>query len=197
MPTGSGTSRTAGRHAIARVGVDMHLHESHDEGGFGLPNNTSTRHAVSYDQRQVCCLRGHLCPPFSTGLAAGQRPPGSTHLGCLRSPQAMASARISTQAPRTTANSKSFFRSSTASTRHSSAVKFPPRCLPALRISSPLGPAPFHRNTVSRSSSPSNGPLRQHYTGTRFEEHRQLHLPQKHKATVPESTLRVKMNGLE
>jgi hypothetical protein len=33
--------------------------------------------------------------------------------------------------------------------------------------------------------------------GTRFEEHRQLHLPQKHKATVPESTLRVEMNGLE
>jgi hypothetical protein len=39
--------------------------------------------------------------------------------------------------------------------------------------------------------------LRQHYAGTRFEEQRQLHLPQKHKATVPESTLRVEMNGLE
>jgi hypothetical protein len=31
----------------------------------------------------------------------------------------------------------------------------------------------------------------------RFVEQRQLHLPQKHKATVPESTLRVEMNGLE
>jgi hypothetical protein len=39
--------------------------------------------------------------------------------------------------------------------------------------------------------------LRQHYTSTRFEEQRQLHLPQKHKATVPESTLRVEMNALE
>jgi len=39
--------------------------------------------------------------------------------------------------------------------------------------------------------------LRQHYAGTRFEEQRQLHLPQTHKATVPESTLRVEMNGLE
>jgi hypothetical protein len=39
--------------------------------------------------------------------------------------------------------------------------------------------------------------LRQHYAGTRFEEQRQLHLPQNHKATVPESTLRVEMNGLE
>jgi hypothetical protein len=31
----------------------------------------------------------------------------------------------------------------------------------------------------------------------RFEQQRQLHLPQKHKATVPESTFRVEMNGLE
>ena len=33
--------------------------------------------------------------------------------------------------------------------------------------------------------------LRQRYAGTRFEEQRQLHLPQKHKATVADSTLRV------
>jgi hypothetical protein len=33
--------------------------------------------------------------------------------------------------------------------------------------------------------------LRQRYAGTRFEEQRQLHLPQKYKATVPDSTLRV------
>ena len=38
--------------------------------------------------------------------------------------------------------------------------------------------------------------LRQHYAGTRFGEHRQLHLPQKHKATVPDSTLRVELNAL-
>ena len=39
--------------------------------------------------------------------------------------------------------------------------------------------------------------LRQRYACTRFEEQRQLHLPQKHKATVTDSTLRVEMNGLE
>ena len=39
--------------------------------------------------------------------------------------------------------------------------------------------------------------LRQRYAGMRFEEQRQLHLPQKHKATVADSTLRVEMNGLE
>ena len=39
--------------------------------------------------------------------------------------------------------------------------------------------------------------LRQRYAGTRFEEQRQLHLPQKHKATVPDSTLREELNNLE
>jgi hypothetical protein len=38
--------------------------------------------------------------------------------------------------------------------------------------------------------------LRQRYAGTRFEEQHQLHLSQKHKATVVDSTLRVQMNGL-
>ena len=39
--------------------------------------------------------------------------------------------------------------------------------------------------------------LRQRYAGTRFEEQRQLHMPQKHKATALDSTLRVEMNNLE
>jgi hypothetical protein len=39
--------------------------------------------------------------------------------------------------------------------------------------------------------------LRQRYAGTRFNEQRQLHLSQKHKATVQDSTLRVEMNALE
>ena len=39
--------------------------------------------------------------------------------------------------------------------------------------------------------------LRKRYAGTRIEEQRQLHLPQKHKATVQESSLHVEMNTLE
>ena len=39
--------------------------------------------------------------------------------------------------------------------------------------------------------------MRQHYASTRFEEQRQLYLAQKHKSTVPDSTLRIEMNGLE
>ena len=37
---------------------------------------------------------------------------------------------------------------------------------------------------------------RQQYAA-RFEEQRQLHLPQNHKATVPDSTLNVEMTALE
>jgi hypothetical protein len=39
--------------------------------------------------------------------------------------------------------------------------------------------------------------LRHHYASTRFEQQRQFHLPQKHKASVAESSLRVEMNALE
>ena len=56
-------------------------------------------------------------------------------------------------------------------------------------------PAPCHE-----AAHQALGPfkvLRQRYAGKRFEEQRQLHLPQKHKATVPDSTLRVEMNNLE
>ena len=41
-----------------------------------------------------CCLPGHLCLlPSSTGLAAGQQSPGSSHLGRSPSPAAQAYAR--------------------------------------------------------------------------------------------------------
>jgi hypothetical protein len=65
-----------------RAWVDMCWHESHEEGGFGVTHNTVSQHAASHDQRQVCCLPGHLCLPCSAGLPAGQRPPGSINLGC-------------------------------------------------------------------------------------------------------------------
>ncbi len=38
---------------------------------------------------------------------------------------------------------------------------------------------------------------RQRNAGTRFEEERQLHLPQCHKATEQDSTLRVEMKAVE
>jgi len=73
-----------------------------------------------------------------------------------------------------------------------------------LQLSRPAGPAaPEVRPTQKRVTeqltkhwAPFKA-LRQRYAGTRFEEQRQLHMPQKHKATVPDSTLRVEMNNLE
>jgi len=50
-----------------RAWVDMRLHESHDEGGFGVPNNTITSHkacGILHNQHQVFCLPGHLCLPY-------------------------------------------------------------------------------------------------------------------------------------
>jgi len=66
----------------------------------------------------------------------------------------------------------SFFLSSTTSTRHSSRVR-----------SQPLSK---HWHQFKAWS--------QHYAGKPFEKQHQLHLPQKHKATIPESTLGVEMN---
>jgi hypothetical protein len=47
-----------------RAWVDMRLHESHDEGGFGVPNNTITRNAASYttNARFVAFLGTFACP---------------------------------------------------------------------------------------------------------------------------------------
>jgi hypothetical protein len=90
-----------------RAWDEMRLHESHDEGGFSVSNNTITRHAASFTtnnyQRQVCCLPGHLCTPRSAGLAARQRPPGPLKLGCP--PSARSSACTGTSCASTTAQS--------------------------------------------------------------------------------------------
>ncbi len=48
-------------------------------------------------------------------------------------------------------------------------------------------------NTTHRSSITAST----RYAGTRFEEQRMLHMPQKHKATIQDSTLRMEMNALE
>jgi hypothetical protein len=221
MPKSRGISRTGS------TCVDMRLHESHDEGRFGVPNNTITRNAASYNKRQVCCLPGHLCLPCSEGLAAGQRPPGSLHLGCpsiappplarssactrtscnnttapisrqqhsprRRPAQAAAllptraqTCRLSTQAPRTTATANSFFRNSTASTRQLRGVGFPPASSGS-QDQQPTRPGPIPsqcRLTQQLSKHWTQFKvLHQHYTGTRFEEQRQLNLPPKYKAT--------------
>jgi hypothetical protein len=60
-------------------------------------------------------------------------------------------------------------------------------------------PIPSQRRLTQQLTKhwPQFKALRQHYASTRFEEQRQLHLPQKNKATVPDSSLRGEMNALE
>jgi len=99
---------------------------------------------------------------------------------------------------------------------HSSGGRCPPRRPPALKTSRPSNPRSpssllffvsartnkrhHHQRRVTEQLTKHWAPfkvLRQRYAGMRFEEQRQFHLPQKHKATVPDSALRVEMNNLE
>jgi hypothetical protein len=87
------------------------------------------------------------------------------------------------------------YRNSTAFIWHSSGGRCPPQRPPALKTTI----IPSQRRVTEQLTkhwTPFKA-LRQRYAGTRFEEQRQLHLPQKHKATVQDSTLRVEMNNLE
>ena len=61
------------------------------------------------------------------------------------------------------------------------------------------GPIPSQRRLTQQLTAhwPQFKALRQSYAGTRFEEQRMLHIPQRHKATVQDSTLRMEMNALE
>ena len=79
--------------------------------------------------------------------------------------------------------------------RHSSGARFPPRRLQA-QDQQPNRPTPIPTQRRLTQQLTKHWPpfkaLRQ-----RASEQRQLHLPQKHKSTVQDSTLRVEMNALE
>jgi hypothetical protein len=61
------------------------------------------------------------------------------------------------------------------------------------------GPIPSQRCLTQQLTAhwPQFKILCQRYAGTRFEEQRQLHMPQKHKATVQDSALCMEMKALE
>jgi hypothetical protein len=115
--------------------------------------------------------------------------------------------RLSPQAPRTTAKldnghgklvlpqlnrlHEAFKRSQVSHPASSSAQDQQPTRRPS--------PIPSQRRPTQQLTKhwPQFKALRQHYASTRFDEQCQLHLPQKRKVTVPESSLRVEMNALE
>jgi hypothetical protein len=69
-----------------RAWSDMCLHESHDEVGFGIPNNVITRHAASYttNVRFVAFLGTFACLakvlPGSLATISKIQPPGTPPL---------------------------------------------------------------------------------------------------------------------
>jgi hypothetical protein len=125
-----------------RAWVDMRLHESHEEGGFGVSHNTITRHAASYTTN-ARPSKPHPNPRRRPLVAA--QPPTRAH------------TRRLPQAPRTTGMANSSYRNSTAFIWHSSGGRCPHQRPPAIktsRTSSPRRPSSLPKS-VSRSSSPS------------------------------------------
>jgi hypothetical protein len=208
--------------------VDMRLHESHDEGGFGVPNNTITRRSAAYttNTRFVAFLGTFACPAQQVWLP-GNDLRGSSHLDgpplcqlkqmhedCAAaqpappsaggSAAANAGANPQPQPPDSQGNGhgklvlpqlnrlhEAFKRSQVSHPASSSSQDQQPTRRPS--------PIPSQRLLTQQLTKhwPQFKASRQLYDSTRFEEQRQLHLPQKHKATVPESILRVEMNTLE
>jgi hypothetical protein len=214
--------------------VDMRLHESHDEGGFGVPNNTITRYAAScttnarfvaflgtlpallngsldlqdpatWDAPPLCQLKRlyeellqHYDLTDQPAAAQPAPPPGA---GGSAAVNAGANPQPQPAGSQDTGNGKlvlpqlnrlnEAFKPSQVSHPASSSSRDQQPTRPS--------PIPSQRRLTQQLTKqlPQFKALRQHYDGTRFEKQRQLHLPQKHKATVPESTLRVEMSGLE
>jgi hypothetical protein len=201
-----------------RAWVDMRLHESHDEGGFGVSNNTITRHAASYttNARFVAFLGTFPAPLSRSGCQAttSRTPPAG-----MPPPFARSSACTGNSCRSTTAPSSRQWHSPRSRPTHSgggaaaNAGAHPQphagfqdnangklllpqldRLHLAIKSSSsqdqqaqqpPKSVIPTQRRVteqLTKNWAPFKA-LRQHYAGTRFEEQRQLHLPQKHKAT--------------
>jgi hypothetical protein len=220
-----------------RAWVDMRLHESHDEGGFGVSNNTITRHAASYTTNarfvaflvtfarpsQQVWLPGNdiqdpsswVAPPLCTlkrlhgdllqqydcteqsAVAQPAQPSagGGAAANADAHPQPHAGSQDNGNGklllPQLDRLHLAFKRSRVSPSTSSSSQDQQSQHLPKSVI-------PTQRRVTEQLTKnwASFKVLRQRY-GTRFEEQHQLHLPQKHKATVADSTLRVEMNGLE
>jgi hypothetical protein len=117
----------------------MRLHESHDKGACDINNNTITTLAASHttNARFVTFVGTFVCPAQQFWL-----PGNDLQDSASRNAPSLCQLKSMHEGLH-----EAFKRSQVS-----------PRRLPAPRTSSPLGPAPFRRNAVSRSSSPSNDP---------------------------------------
>ena len=220
------------------VWVHMRLHESHDEGTFGVPNNTISRHAAAYatNARFVVFLGTFARPAQEVWLPANNLHDPATwsppplymikhlHAALLQDYDCTEQPAVDLPALPSGAGG------SAAANAGAPPPPPPPRSqdtgsgtlvLPQLnrlheaykrrQVAPPAssrsqdqqptasGPIPSQRRLTQQLTAhcPQFRILRQRYAGTRFEEQRQLLMPQKHKATVPDSALRMEMNALE
>jgi hypothetical protein len=194
----------------------MRLHESHDDGGFGVSNNTISRLAASYttNARFVAFLGTFACPAQQVWLPGTDLQDSTS----WDTPTLRTLARLHEDLLHNYECTDQPTQAHTLSLQDDGIGKL---VLPQLNCIHEA----FKRNQIPSSASSSSqdqqpnrptpiptqrrltqqltkhwGPftaLRQRYADTRFDEQRQLHLPQKHKATVQDSTLRVEMNALE
>ena len=211
-----------GRHAPARV----------TRRGFGVPNNTISRHAAAYttNARFVAFLGTFARPAQEVWLPGNDIQDPTTwsvpslrtlkHLhetllqdyDCTEQPVANPPTQPSAAGGSAAANAGAPpppppARAQDVSSgtlvlpqlnRLHEAYKRRQDALPASSTSQDLqptasGPIPSQLRLTQQLIAhwPQFKALRQRYAGTRFEEQRMLHMPQKHKATVPDSTLRI------
>jgi hypothetical protein len=216
----------------------MRLHESHNEGGFGVPNNTISRHASAYatNTRFVSFLGTFARPAHEIWLPGNDLQDPATwsisplcmlkHLhaallqdyDCTEQPVAhqpalplgagcSTAANAGTPPPLPPARSQDTCSGTLVLPQLNLLHEAYKRRQVAPPVSSnsqdqqppASGPIPSQRRLTQQLTEhwPQFKILRQRYAGTRFAEQRQLHMPQKHKATVPDSALGMEMNALE
>ena len=217
-----------------RAWIDMRLHESHDDGGFGVSNNTITRLAASYtiSARFAAFIGTFACPAQQFWL------PGNNHqdptswdtaplrtlmrlhedllqnYDCTDQPPnpppsagggAVANAGAHPQpqhaGSQDDGNGKLVLPQLNRLHEAFKRIQIPSSASSSSRDQQPNRPTPIPtRRRLTQQLTKHWGPfkaLRQRYANTRFDEQRLLHITQKHKATVQDSTLRVEMNALE
>jgi hypothetical protein len=216
----------------------MRLYESHDEGGFGVPNNTITRRTAAYttNARFVAFLGTFACPAQQVWLPGNDLQDPATwmppplcqlkqmhedllqHYDCTDQ-QAAAQPAPPSAGGNAAANEGANPQSQPAGSQDNGHGKLVLPQLNRLHEAFKRSQVSHQASSSSQDQQPTRRPspvpsqrritqqltkhwpqfkaLRQYYASTRFEEQRQLQLPQKHKATVPESSLRVEMNALE
>jgi len=208
----------------------MRLHESHDEGGFGVPNNTISRHATAYttNTRFVALLGTFDRPAQQVWLPGNNiQDPTTWSVPSLRTLKHLhetllqdyncteqqvanqpaqpsdaggsAAANAGAPPPPPPARAQDVSSGTLVLPQLNSlheAYKWRQDSLPASSTSQDQqptvsGPIPSQRCLTQQLIThwPQFKALCQRYADTRFEEHHMLHMPQKHKATVPDSTL--------